>query len=99
MMPEPDAAALAAERETLNGRIDDLRAFEREYRARLRLYLEDQLAELDATGTAYQMRTATMRIAGASDGELRRALGELGESQRARLLAALLSVPVPEAAA
>lgn len=39
-------ADLAAEREELERRVEDLRAFEREYRTRLIAYLEQQLAEL-----------------------------------------------------
>ncbi|WP_207457841.1 DivIVA domain-containing protein [Herbiconiux sp. SYSU D00978] len=41
--------ALEAERGVLEGRIDELRAFEREYRAKLRSYIEGQLKDLDAS--------------------------------------------------
>ena len=37
-------------RSRLEGRIEELQAFEREYRTRLRAYLEGQLRELDGTG-------------------------------------------------
>jgi hypothetical protein len=43
------------QREELERRVDDLRAFEREYRSRLKAYLEGQLRDLEAgvtdTGT------------------------------------------------
>jgi DivIVA domain-containing protein len=41
--------ALAGERAELEGRIDDLRRFERDYRARLKTYLENLLGDLDHT--------------------------------------------------
>ncbi|MEI7779821.1 MAG: DivIVA domain-containing protein, partial [Actinomycetes bacterium] len=46
---QADAAASEREnlRSTLEKRIEELRAFEREYRARLRTYIEGQLQELD----------------------------------------------------
>ena len=37
-------------RSRLEGRIEELQAFEREYRTRLRAYLEGQLRELDGSG-------------------------------------------------
>jgi DivIVA domain-containing protein len=40
--------SLVQEREELERRVDDLRAFEREYRTRLRAYLESQLRDLEA---------------------------------------------------
>jgi DivIVA domain-containing protein len=42
--------ALARERDLLEKKIDELRTFERDYRARLKSYLESQLKELDHTG-------------------------------------------------
>lgn len=42
---------LENERITLEHRIEDLQAFEREYRSRLRAYLQSQLAELEGRGT------------------------------------------------
>ena len=42
--------ALARERDLLEKKIDELRTFERDYRARLKSYLEGQLKELDHTG-------------------------------------------------
>jgi DivIVA domain-containing protein len=43
---------LAGERVELEGRIDDLRRFERDYRARLKQYLENLLGDLDHSGVA-----------------------------------------------
>ena len=42
--------ALGRERDLLEKKIDELRTFERDYRARLKSYLEVQLKELDHTG-------------------------------------------------
>jgi len=42
--------ALGRERDLLEKKIDELRTFERDYRARLKSYLEGQLEELDHTG-------------------------------------------------
>src|SRR5215472_9539864 len=42
------ARAESLEREELERRVDDLRAFEREYRSRLKAYLEGQLRDLEA---------------------------------------------------
>jgi len=41
---------LGRERSLLEKKIDELRAFERDYRARLKNYIESQLSELDHTG-------------------------------------------------
>ena len=43
---------LAGERADLEGRIDDLRRFERDYRSRLKAYLENLLGDLDHAGVA-----------------------------------------------
>jgi len=43
---------LAGERADLEARIDDLRRFERDYRARLKAYLENLLGDLDHAGVA-----------------------------------------------
>ena len=43
--------SLVQQREELERRVDDLRAFEREYRSRLRIYLENQLRDLEAAAT------------------------------------------------
>ncbi|KQX06724.1 MULTISPECIES: DivIVA domain-containing protein [unclassified Leifsonia] len=44
--------ALDAERQGLETRIDELRNFERDYRSKLKGYIEGQLRELDASGGA-----------------------------------------------
>ena len=41
---------LGRERSLLEKKIDELRSFERDYRARLKSYIESQLSELDHTG-------------------------------------------------
>ena len=43
--------SLVQQREELERRVDDLRAFEREYRSRLKAYLEGQLRDLEAGAT------------------------------------------------
>lgn len=47
-----EAARLDQERQVLEGRISELRGFERDYRANLRKYIEGQLKDLDQSGTA-----------------------------------------------
>jgi DivIVA domain-containing protein len=55
--------SLVTQREELERRVDDLRAFEREYRSRLKAYLEGQLRDLEAgvtdSGTFPAMPPAT----------------------------------------
>lgn len=41
---------LTNQRNTLEGKIDALRTYEREYRSRLKVWITDQLAQLDTTG-------------------------------------------------
>jgi len=43
---------LEQERQSLQGRIDDLRSFEREYRQKLKTYIEGQLHELESPSAA-----------------------------------------------
>jgi cell division septum initiation protein DivIVA len=45
-------AALSQEKSTLEKKIDELRTLEREYRIRLKTYLQSQLRELDGRGSA-----------------------------------------------
>ncbi|GAA3774986.1 DivIVA domain-containing protein [Microbacterium kribbense] len=47
-----EMARLEAERTTLEGRIGELRAFEKDYRAQLRSYIEGQLKDLDSAATS-----------------------------------------------
>ena len=43
---------LERERDTLSGEVDNLRAFEREYRSRLKTYFSQQLEALESSGSA-----------------------------------------------
>jgi cell division septum initiation protein DivIVA len=52
--------SLVRQREELERRVDDLRAFEREYRGRLKAYLEGQLRDLEAGGADNDVFAATM---------------------------------------
>ncbi|MCJ1711351.1 DivIVA domain-containing protein [Clavibacter michiganensis subsp. phaseoli] len=52
-------AALEKERQVLEGRIDELRTFEREYRTKLKGYIEGQLRELDSAGSSEAPATAS----------------------------------------
>ncbi|MFT2705937.1 DivIVA domain-containing protein [Clavibacter zhangzhiyongii] len=52
-------AVLEKERQVLEGRIDELRTFEREYRTKLKGYIEGQLRELDASGSNEAPATAS----------------------------------------
>ncbi|MGN7186870.1 DivIVA domain-containing protein [Microbacterium enclense] len=47
-----ERARLEKERATLEGRITELRNFERDYRSQLRSYIEGQLRDLDTTATS-----------------------------------------------
>ena len=47
-----EIARLDRERVSLEGRISELRQFERDYRTQLRSYIEGQLRDLETTGTA-----------------------------------------------
>ena len=85
-----------AERDSLEARIDELRAFEREYRQRLHLYLEDCMATVAGPDDELPLRAAARRLVTASDADLRVVAGQLPEHSRKRLLDALLRVPVPE---
>ena len=87
---------MSTEHDGLPQRIEDLRAFEREYRQRLRMHLEDCLGTLDAREDGLPLRAAARRLGEASDADLREVLAELPERQRQRLTEALLRIPVPE---
>lgn len=45
-MPDEETRRLEAERDELRRQIDELRAFEREYRARLMAFLEESMLHL-----------------------------------------------------
>lgn len=58
--------SLEQERSLLERKIDELRSFEREYRSRLKSYLENQLRDLDSKGQVVPNRTPV--AAGAAAG-------------------------------
>jgi len=58
---EVQIGKIEADRRELEGQVEQLRAFEREYRTRLRAYLELQLRELDAPGSTPQVEGAPSR--------------------------------------
>ena len=62
---------------TLEKRIEELRTFEREYRTRLKSYLESQLRDLDGRGSAEPAAVAA--VAGAGAGGYAGAYGGRGE--------------------
>jgi DivIVA domain-containing protein len=67
--------SLVQQREELERRVDDLRAFEREYRSRLKAYLEGQLRDLESGVTD----SGTFPAVGAgSPGQLPSGLGQPG---------------------
>lgn len=55
-----ELATLNQERTVLEQRIDELRTFEREYRQKLKGYIESQLRELDSAGSSSKSATASM---------------------------------------
>jgi DivIVA domain-containing protein len=67
---------LETERERLNGEVDNLRTFEREYRARLKTYFEQQLAALDGAAEPASLE-------GGSTGSRSRLKSLLGDDQQA----------------
>src|ERR1700722_7143782 len=66
--------SLVQSREELERRVDDLRAFEREYRSRLKAYLEGQLRDLEAgvtdSGTFPAMATGPQSAVGIGMGRM-----------------------------
>jgi hypothetical protein len=91
MMPQDDSVYAT--------RIDDLRDFEREYRERLRMHLEDCLGTLDAREDSLPLRAAARRLSEAPEAGLREVFADLPEDRRQHLLSVLLRVPVPEVTA
>lgn len=53
---------LDAERERLERKVEELRAFEREYRARLKAYLENQLRDLEGRGADTPVRPSAPSV-------------------------------------
>jgi DivIVA domain-containing protein len=68
--------SLVTQREELERRVDDLRAFEREYRSRLKAYLEGQLRDLEAGVTDTGTFPAVSSGAGAQPALPASALGQ-----------------------
>ena len=83
---------LSAERSDLETRIDDLRRFERDYRARLKAYLENLLGDLDHSGAA----GAGLAGAGLSDAPAERA-PEVPVAEAPVAEAPVVEAPVAEA--
>jgi DivIVA domain-containing protein len=77
--------SLVQQREELERRVDDLRAFEREYRSRLKAYLEGQLRDLEAgvtdSGTFPTVGSAPQPAIPASLGQPARNGGGQGSGQ------------------
>jgi DivIVA domain-containing protein len=65
--------SLEQERSLLERKIDELRSFEREYRSRLKSYLENQLRELDNKGQVMPNRTPVAAGAAAGPQPIRNA--------------------------
>jgi hypothetical protein len=89
MMPQDDSV--------YTERIDELRGFERDYRVRLRMDLEDGLGWLDSREHGLPLRAAARRLAEAPEADLREVFADLTEDRRQHLLSVLLRVPVTEA--
>jgi len=70
--------SLVTQREELERRVDDLRAFEREYRSRLKAYLEGQLRDLEAGVTDSGTFPAMPPAAPPSAPQLPAGLGQSG---------------------
>jgi DivIVA domain-containing protein len=70
--------SLVQSREELERRVDDLRAFEREYRSRLKAYLEGQLRDLEAGVTDSGTFPAMPPAAPATPPQLPAGLGQSG---------------------
>jgi DivIVA domain-containing protein len=55
-------AILDKQRVTLENKIDELRTFERDYRAKLKSYIEGQLRDLDASGSSAPANTGSAPV-------------------------------------
>lgn len=86
----------AREVAALRAQIDELRAFERDYRHRLTAHLDECLATLKGGDSNLPLRVAARRMAEAPDADLLEVLTELAEEERTRFMKALLRVPLPE---
>ena len=73
--------SLVTQREELERRVDDLRAFEREYRSRLKAYLEGQLRDLEAGVTDSGTFPAMPPAAAPTPPQLPAGLGQPGDAR------------------
>ena len=84
----------------LRREIDELRAFEHEYRTSLAAHLDELLATLKSSDEKLPLRMAVRLLCAAPDGDLPAVMAELDEDTREqftkRLIRAMLLVPVPE---
>ena len=64
---DAEKAALENQKTTIESQINDLRSFEREYRQKLKGYIEGQLKELDATEPASASSETPAPVSAASD--------------------------------
>ena len=71
------------QRTVLEGRLEQLRTFEREYRTRLKTYLESQLEELGQRGSAAPSIPAPMPAASTSSTEAATSLSAVPDARRA----------------
>ena len=62
------SATSRSERDTLSGEVDNLRAFEREYRSRLKTYFSQQLEALESSGSADPSAPSTTAVRPARSG-------------------------------
>lgn len=71
---------LDAKRQALQKHIEELKAFEREYRTRLKAYLESQLRDLDGRGATLESESGRAAASSTFAGVGRPGLGGLGQS-------------------
>jgi cell division septum initiation protein DivIVA len=90
--------SLVQTREELERRVDDLRAFEREYRSRLKAYAEGQLRDLDAgvtdTGTFQPMGSGAQPVDAARARAERRVTAVRARASKASLSAQSQTTPM-----
>jgi DivIVA domain-containing protein len=75
---------LEMKRQALQKHIEELKAFEREYRTRLKAYLESQLRDLDGRGAAIESESGRAAGSGSFVTSSNSALGQSGPSQPGR---------------
>jgi DivIVA domain-containing protein len=90
--------ALDQERSTLEARIDELRTFEREYRQKLKGYIEGQLRELDSTSPVLTSAPTAAPSAGQSGPVAAEPAAQAAPAPVAAPVSAPVSAPVPVSA-